>query len=134
MIWDIFGSKGGRCHERIVLLGRLYCACARVVLRTSWLSSRSLMIVRVEVKLNFILFIGAILFSVCIKTGHFTKNHSFLILHSEQNITCNSWITSHPYSHHNFYHTLLLMHFVMLVISRSAAASFSMYVFWKHLK
>ena len=89
---------------------------------------------RTRRKLNFILFIGAILFSVCIQTGHFTKNHSFLILHSEQNITCNSWITSHPYSHHNFYHTLLLMLFVMLVISRSAVASFSMYVFWRHLK
>ena len=35
-----------------------------------------------------------------IQSHHFTQNHSFLIVHSERKviITCNSWITSYPYT------------------------------------
>lgn len=36
------------CHERIVYIGRCYCACTRVVLRTTCQSSCSLMSVRVK--------------------------------------------------------------------------------------
>ena len=35
-----------------------------------------------------------------IQSHHFTQNHSFLIVHSERKviITCNSWLTSYPYT------------------------------------
>ena len=48
MIWCVSVFLSNVCHERIIQLDRLYYACARVVLWTSWLSSRSLMSVIVN--------------------------------------------------------------------------------------
>ena len=48
MIWCVCVFLGNVCHERIIQLDRLYYACARVVLWTLWLSSRSLMNVIVK--------------------------------------------------------------------------------------
>ena len=62
-------------------------------------------------------------------TGNFTQIHSFSIVHSEQNVNINSWITSYPYPHYNF----LLVYFVFFIISRCVAVAFSILAFEKDL-
>ena len=80
-------------------------------------------------------FIGAIVF--CLYSNlpaiYFTQIHSFSIVHSEQNVNINSWITSYPYPHYNFYHTSLLVYLVFFIISRCVAVTFSILAFEKDL-